>query len=74
MIPKKWYGYFTGNHAYQNFIVFAPVLSFLMLDSNRKVTNWISTNLYKFVKCCIDKNNNVYDAKYTTLYTNVVYN
>ena len=34
--------YFAGDDVYQNFLVFAPVLSFLILDSNRKATNWIS--------------------------------
>ena len=28
--------YFTGNNVYQNFLVFAPMLSFLILDSNKK--------------------------------------
>ena len=36
--------YFTGN-GYQNFLVFAPTLSSLILDSNKKVTNWISTGI-----------------------------
>ena len=32
---------FTGNDGYQNiFLVFAPILSSLVLDSNKKVTNW----------------------------------
>ena len=33
--------YFTGNDDYQNFLVFAPVLSSIILDSNKKFTNWI---------------------------------
>ena len=37
--------YFTGNNCYQNFLVFAPMLSSLILDSNKKVTNWISTGI-----------------------------
>ena len=37
--------YFTGNDGYQNFLVFAPMLSCLILDSNRKVTEWISTGI-----------------------------
>ena len=37
--------YFTGNDGYQNFVVFAPFLSFLILHSNRKVTNWVSTGI-----------------------------
>ena len=39
--------YFTGNNGYQNFIVFAPIFSSLILDSNKKVTNWISTSIWK---------------------------
>ena len=35
--------YFTGNDGYQNFLDFAPMLSSLILNSNKKVTNWIST-------------------------------
>ena len=35
--------YFTGNDCYQNFLVFAPMLSSIILDSNKKVTYWIST-------------------------------
>ena len=31
----------TGNDGYQNFPVFAPMLSSQILDSNKKVTNWI---------------------------------
>ena len=37
--------YFTGNDGYQNFLVFAPMLISLILDSNRKVINWISTGI-----------------------------
>ena len=37
--------YFTGDDGYQNLLVFAPMLSLLILDSNKKVTNWISTGL-----------------------------
>ena len=37
--------YFTGDDVYQNFLVFAPILSSLMLDSNKKVTNWMSTGI-----------------------------
>ena len=33
--------YFTGGDDYQNFLVFAPVLSSIILDSNKKFTNWI---------------------------------
>ena len=37
--------YFTGNDGYQSFLVFAPVLGSLILDSNKKVTNWILTGI-----------------------------
>ena len=37
--------YFTSNDSYQDFLVFAPMLSSLILDSNKKVTNWILTRI-----------------------------
>ena len=37
--------YFTGNDGYENFLVIAPMPNSLTLDSNRKVTNWISTGI-----------------------------
>ena len=37
--------YFTGNDSYQNFLVFALMLSSLVLDSNRKITNWILSGI-----------------------------
>ena len=37
--------YFTGNYGYQKFLLFAPMLSSLKLDSNKKVTYWISTEI-----------------------------
>ena len=37
--------YFTGNDGYQNFLVFAPMLSSLILDINKKVTDWILTGI-----------------------------
>ena len=37
--------YYTGNDGCQNVPVFAPMLSFLILDSNKKVTNWILTGI-----------------------------
>ena len=37
--------YFTSSDDYQIFLVFAPMLSSLILDSNRKVTNRISTRI-----------------------------
>ena len=37
--------YFTGDDGYQNFLVFAPMLSSLMLASNKNVTNWISAGI-----------------------------
>ena len=35
--------YFRGNDGFQNFLVFVPMLSSLVLDSNKNVTSWIST-------------------------------
>ena len=37
--------YFTGNFGYPNFLAFAQMLSSLILDRNKKVTNWISTGI-----------------------------
>ena len=37
--------YFTGDDGYQNFLVFAPMFSSLILNSNKKITNWISTGI-----------------------------
>ena len=37
--------YFAGNDGYQNFLVFAPMLSSLILDCNKKVTNRISNGI-----------------------------
>ena len=37
--------YFTGDDGYQNFLVFAPMHSSLIFDSNKKVTNLISTEI-----------------------------
>ena len=37
--------YVTGDNVYQNFSVFAPMLNSLILDSNEKGTNWISTRI-----------------------------
>ena len=37
--------YFTGNADYQDFLVFTSMLSFLTLDYNKKVTNWIYTGI-----------------------------
>ena len=37
--------YFTGDNGYQNFLVFAPMLSSLILNRDRKVTDWISTKI-----------------------------
>ena len=49
-IPEKGYGflcrmYFKDNDGYQNFPFFDPMFSSLILDSNGKVTNWISTRI-----------------------------
>ena len=37
--------YFTGNDSYQKFLVFAPIFNSLTLDSNKRVTNWISNGV-----------------------------
>ena len=37
--------YFTGDDDYQNILVFGQMLSSLILDSNKKVTNWISIEI-----------------------------
>ena len=37
--------YFTGNDDYQNFLVFAQILSSLILDSNKKFTKWTSNGI-----------------------------
>ena len=34
-----------GHDGYQNFLVFAPMLSSLILDNNKEVTNWILTRI-----------------------------
>ena len=36
---------FTGNDSYQNFLAFASMCSSLILDSNKKVNNWLSTGI-----------------------------
>ena len=37
--------YFTGNDSYQSFLVFAPMISYLILHSNIKVINWIQSEI-----------------------------
>ena len=37
--------YFTGNDGYQNFLALATMFSSLILDCNRKVTDWILTGI-----------------------------
>ena len=37
--------YFTGNNGYQNFLVFFPMISLLIWDRNKSVTNWILTGI-----------------------------
>ena len=37
--------YFTGDNGLQNFLVFASIRSSLILDSNKKDTNWILTKI-----------------------------
>ena len=36
---------FIGDDDYQLFLVFAPTVSSLTLENNKKVTNWISTGI-----------------------------
>ena len=37
--------YVRGNGSYHNFLIFSPMLSSLVLDSHKKVTNWLSTRI-----------------------------
>ena len=37
--------HFTGDDGSQNFLVFAPILTSIIFDSNKKVTNWISSGI-----------------------------
>ena len=37
--------YFIGNDGYHNLLVFVPMLSYVILERNRKVTKWISTGI-----------------------------
>ena len=37
--------YFTGNDGYQYFLVSMPMFSSIILDSNKKFTNWKSTGI-----------------------------
>ena len=37
--------YFTRNYGYQNVLVFIRMLSSLILNSNKKVPNWISIGI-----------------------------
>ena len=37
--------YFTGNGSYQNFLFFATMLSSIILDINKKISNWIFTGI-----------------------------
>ena len=37
--------HFADGIGYQNFLIFAPMLSSIILDSRKKVTNWISTGI-----------------------------
>ena len=38
--------YFTGGNSYQKFLVFVSRLNLLILNSNKKVTNWILTGIF----------------------------
>ena len=48
--------YFTSGDCYQNFLAFATMLTLLILDSNRNVSNWISTGISseKMIPCKTD--------------------
>ena len=37
--------YFTSNVGYQNFLFFSPMISSLILEINKKATNWISLGI-----------------------------
>ena len=37
--------YFTGGNSYQKFLVFVSRLNLLIVNSNKKVTNWILTGI-----------------------------
>ena len=37
--------YFTGDDGYQNFLVFVSMLSSLIVNNNKKATNWISLGI-----------------------------
>ena len=37
--------YFTGSDGYQIFLAFLPMFSSIILDKNKKVTNWTSTGI-----------------------------
>ena len=39
--------YFTGGNGYENLLVLSQIFSSLILDSNKKVTNWISSEKIK---------------------------
>ena len=41
MLGRTYFTYFC----YQKFLVYAPILSSLILDSFKKVTNWTSTQI-----------------------------
>ena len=37
--------FFTDDEGYQSLLVFTPMLSSLILGSNKRITNWISTRI-----------------------------
>ena len=53
-ISKKGYDFllgkmhFTGNYGHQNFLAFAPILSSLILDKNKKFTGISPENIKRF--------------------------
>ena len=40
--------YFTSNNGYQNFLVFASMLSSLIVNDNKKVAKWISNRISSY--------------------------
>ena len=56
--------YFTSEDAYQHFLVFALILNLIILENNKKLTNWISTGVSP-------EKIKLFDANYTPTRTNL---
>ena len=65
-IKKMWEFY---NQSLKNCWLISILLYYIYLPSIIKMY----LQIYKFIKSLFDKNNNVYDQKYITTYTNLVY-